>query len=761
MSSQRAVGHRWRQRLEQRIRRAGTAVALAAVIPLQGCDDGQGPDDVVHVVEVTPAQAVLLTGDTAELTGRAKGPDGTVRQGLALDWSTPNPDLVTVAGSGATVKIVALRAGLAEVSAGARGKVGLATVEVRNRAPVLAALEPAAAIAGGEGFTLVVTGVGFAADAAILWNGQARTTQHVSGQELRATITAADIAQPGAVEVAVLNPEPGGGTAALGFTIAGGGPVAVDVQPGIANLAVGQTAALAATPRDLLGNDLEVPVTWSSGTPNVASVSATGVVTGVAPGVAAIGATAGNVTGYAVVTVTTAAGTPPTIAGITPDSVESSPEGLEVVIRGTGFLPTSGAFLNASSRPTEYVSASELRMTLWPGDLAASATRQVHVYNPGPTGGTSAGATLTIVPGVWSVRIAPDTAIGLWAGQEQQLQATAYDEQNRPLAGRPATWQSSDPSVATVDVAGRVRAVAPGHVVIEAVIAGRKGSRSIEVYAPLPWDLLYEGNHGGPSELWLLTLGPDAAPRRILAAGTWATDPAASPDGSRIAFVGMSVDGARNIFVVNRDGSGLRQLTADVAVDDQPAWSRDGTRIAFRSQREGVSDIFVVNADGSGLANVTRNTTRGTDGPKSAERPTWTPAGRIVFTYGPALLSPLAYRLVSVAPDGSDWQELTDGTWRDYEPEVSPNGKLIALRRASEQLGSFIDIIAANGSQLAWIGLPSPGFTPSWSPDGTLLTFSQSTGPGQSRILLSGFNGAGERVIVPGGGRNPVWIRRP
>jgi uncharacterized protein YjdB len=732
---------------------------MAATMGMQACADDQSPDAVVHVVEVTPPQATVLVGDTIELTASPRGPDGSVRQGVAVEWSTRHPALVTVTGAGRTGRVVALKAGMAEVSAGSHGRSGLATIHVHNRAPVATALQPSMALAGGPGFVLVVHGTGFASDAQVTWNGQPRATQYVNAQELRATIPATDIAAAGPVQVGVRNPQPGGGAVTLPFVITSAGVARVDIVPGDASVAIGQTVTLTATARDVLGNDLGVAAAWQSGSPYVATVSHAGVVTGTAAGTAVISASAGGITAYTAVTVGNAQAPTPVITSLSPDSVESTPAGLEIVIRGTGFLPTSGAFLNASGRPTEYVSATELKMQLFPGDLNSSTTREVRIYNPGGTGVLSAPAPLRIVPGVWNVRIEPTAGITLWPGQQQQATATSYDEQNRPLSGRIVAWRSQNPAVATVDQAGVVRAVAPGTTTIEAIVGERVGSCSVEVYASLPYDLLYEGTHGGYPELWLLTLGPDAAPRRILPAGTFGADPAASPDGRRIAFVGLGNDGARNIFVVDRNGMNLRQLTFDTETDDQPAWSRDGSRIAFRSMREGVSDIFVINADGTGLANITNNVQRGADGRKSAERPTWTPASRVIFTFGYALVSPLAYHLVSVAADGSDWRALTDGYWRDHEPEVSPNGNLIALRRSHEQYGSFIDVIAANGSQLAWISLPGPGSTPSWSPDGQWLTYSHATAPGQSAIHMGALNG-GSRVIVPTGGRNPVWIAR-
>ena len=74
--------------------------------------------------------------------------------------------------------------------------------------------------------------------------------------------------------------------------------------------------------------------------------------------------------------------------------------------------------------------------------------------------------------------------------------------------------------------------------------------------------------------------------------------PVWSPDGKRIAFA-SDRDGDWEIFVMNTDGTEVRQLTDNDDDDGTPAWSPDGKRTAFTSGRYGDYEIFVMNADGT------------------------------------------------------------------------------------------------------------------------------------------------------------------
>ena len=75
--------------------------------------------------------------------------------------------------------------------------------------------------------------------------------------------------------------------------------------------------------------------------------------------------------------------------------------------------------------------------------------------------------------------------------------------------------------------------------------------------------------------------------------------PAWSPDGRKLAFVSYR-DGNSEVYVMNANGSGQRSLTRNPAFDADPAWSPDGRKIAFVSNRDGNYGVYVMNADGSG-----------------------------------------------------------------------------------------------------------------------------------------------------------------
>lgn len=102
-------------------------------------------------------------------------------------------------------------------------------------------------------------------------------------------------------------------------------------------------------------------------------------------------------------------------------------------------------------------------------------------------------------------------------------------------------------------------------------------------------------------------------------------DAAYSPDGRRIVF-SSDRDGNREIYIMRADGTGARRLTSHPAWDGHPYWSADGTRILFESNR-GPGDTFevmVMFADGGRVTNLTRNAV-------DDKHPSWSPDGRRIL----------------------------------------------------------------------------------------------------------------------------------
>ncbi|MHB1357558.1 MAG: DPP IV N-terminal domain-containing protein [Anaerolineae bacterium] len=187
----------------------------------------------------------------------------------------------------------------------------------------------------------------------------------------------------------------------------------------------------------------------------------------------------------------------------------------------------------------------------------------------------------------------------------------------------------------------------------------------------------------------------------------------------RIAFASTRESG-RQIWVIDDAGTNLQRLTTLGGWNDGPAWSPDGSKIAFSSghadHADRTDDIYVMNSDGTGVISLTNN-------PNFADRePSWSPDGqRIVFTR--VFTDGQNSVLIIMNANGCNTIQLTNG-W-DSQPDWSPDGSMIAFTRNND-----IYIISITGTNLVNLtsGWSSNESQPTWSPDGKKIAFVSNKG---------------------------------
>lgn len=192
-------------------------------------------------------------------------------------------------------------------------------------------------------------------------------------------------------------------------------------------------------------------------------------------------------------------------------------------------------------------------------------------------------------------------------------------------------------------------------------------------------------------------------------------EPAYSPDGTQIAFAGRR-GASFDLFVMGADGTGTRQLTSTRENDGHPTWSPDGERIAFH--RGDPSHLYVMNADGSGQRRLT-------DDAAPEAQPAWSPDGEWI-AYVRKTPGEEVREVWLVRPDGSERRQLTKLRAAVDGPAWSPDGTRIAFASNDEDNRFEVYALGVDGTGLERLtSSVDAAFEPAWSPDGASLAFSQ------------------------------------
>jgi Tol biopolymer transport system component len=236
-----------------------------------------------------------------------------------------------------------------------------------------------------------------------------------------------------------------------------------------------------------------------------------------------------------------------------------------------------------------------------------------------------------------------------------------------------------------------------------------------------------------------------------------------SPDGQRLLFLSnrnwaFGRYGARdftNLFVMDTDGSRVQQLGAFDLFNAQPRWSPDGSRIVFAApgyidspdpltDRDWDPEIFVINSDGSGLRQLTHN--RESDGV-----PTWSPDGTQIAFMSP-LLGDMDIYVVDAACVECSPQPLASGRLSEYFSADtslvwSPDGRYLAAVLYNDGNPDIHRIEVATGEVRNLTEHPNTDQSPVWSPDGRRIAFT-SNRDGNLEIYVMDVNGTHLRNLT-------------
>jgi Tol biopolymer transport system component len=245
--------------------------------------------------------------------------------------------------------------------------------------------------------------------------------------------------------------------------------------------------------------------------------------------------------------------------------------------------------------------------------------------------------------------------------------------------------------------------------VVACALAGSAGS-----FAGANGKILFLSNRSGDREIYLIDRDGTGL-RRLTFNNLFERAAAWGPDGTKIAFAGGGPDGNFDIYVIEANGSGLRRLTTDAARDDDPVWTADGSQILYdRGLFTDTLSIRIVNADGTN--------DRALDvGPGNNFRPGTAPHGdRIVFASDRAG----TFDLYTASLNGGRVRQITSGPGFDFDSRWS-EGNDIAFLRDIGAGDNDLYVVHANGTGLRQLtATPTVAeFGPVWAPDNTEILF--------------------------------------
>lgn len=453
-----------------------TALTKGGPVTIRATSGGKSGEASVTVqlpvaaVAVAPATALIDVGSTMQLNATLRDATGATLSGRPITWTSGNSAVATVSASGLVTAVAS--GGPTSITAASGTASGSASVTVQKVVASMTISPTSSTLEVGTTVQLVAE----LRDAE--GNLLTRPTTWVSSSPALATVTATGLVTGVGVGGPVPITASSGSRQAAATVLVESSVASAVLSPPSLSVEVGRSVQLAATLRDAAGNVLTGrAIAWTASNPAIATVSQTGLVSGVAVGGPTfITASGRNWQASASVLVEA------TVA-----SVEIAPASTSLEVGRTAQLiatlrDAAGSVL--TNRPITWTSSNPAVATVSQSGLVSGVAVGGPTTIRASSGLPSGAATVVVQPTVFSVTLSP-SSVALAVGQVLQIAATARDAAGNVLPGRTTTWASSSPAVASVSPAGLVTGVSTGPATITASVAGVIGTASVQV-APVP-----------------------------------------------------------------------------------------------------------------------------------------------------------------------------------------------------------------------------------------------------------------------------------
>jgi len=355
------------------------------------------------------------------------------------------------------------------------------------------------------------------------------------------------------------------------------------------------------------------------------------------------------------------------------------------------------------------------------GTLTARKLGRTQLVARGPGQGLQVSWTVNVIAG--SLKLAA-TRLALAPGERYTLRASFTDDSGAVLGPASGlTWASDNTQIASVAEDGTITGQGYGHARITGTAPGGK-TAAATVY--VLGEIVVASSRGGKFRLYSIERSNLSQLRPVSADTGQQIDPAFSPDGSRIAFV-SNRDGNAEVYAMDADGTNVTRLTNDPQLDGHPVFAPDGQAILFQSQRAGGKlQIFSMNADGTGVKQLTQDSV--------SLAPAISPDGRTIAYVS---LRNKNYDIWLMNRDGSNQRQFTRSPqWRESEPRFLKDGTLAYLVERQEGGRTVQQVMKADlptGQVTALSGTDLALFSFAVAPAGDLLALVVNAEPENRR----------------------------